>query len=68
MYVYIHLDEVFFENHTSEGKGKEKQKKTGWRNEDKTKEKGFHFLDINSYKLNSRFEDSVSPCVICRHK
>ena len=39
MYVYIHLDEVFFlENHTSEGKGiKEKQKKKGGRNEEKTK-------------------------------
>ena len=37
MYVYIHLDEVFFENHTSESKGKEKQKKKGGRNEDKTK-------------------------------
>ena len=37
MYVYVHLDEVFFENHTSEGKGKEKQKKKGGRNEDKTK-------------------------------
>ena len=29
--------EIFLENHTSEGKGKEKQKKKGWRNEDKTK-------------------------------
>ena len=58
----------FFENHTSEDKGKEKQKKKGGRNEEKTKLKCFHFLDINSYKLNSRFEDSVSPCVICRRK
>ena len=37
MYVYIHLDEVFFENHPSEGKGKVKQKKKGGRNEEETK-------------------------------
>lgn len=38
MYVYIHLDEVFFfENHPSEGKGKEKQERKGGRNEEETK-------------------------------
>lgn len=37
-YVCIYSStEIFFQNHTSEGKGKEKQKKKGWRNEDKTK-------------------------------
>ena len=35
--IYSSRRSFFFENHTSEGKGKEKQKKKGVRNEDKTK-------------------------------
>ena len=61
MYVYIHLDEVFFENHPTEGKGKEGEMR---RRQNRNVFTFWREISIN----NSRFEDSVSPFVICRRK